>query len=118
MKKILIVDDEFQVREVFSEFLSINNFNVKTAADGLEGLKVFEAFKPDLAIVDVKMPNLDGLGFSKKILAKYPDFPIVIISAYIDQYDADEILDIGVREILDKPIDFKDLLHAVWKNLP
>jgi CheY-like chemotaxis protein len=116
MKKILVVDDEFEVREVLSEFLTLKKFKVSTAEDGLDGLRVFKTFKPDLAIVDVRMPNLDGPGFSKKILTENPDFPIIIISGYIKQYDADEIRALGVREIINKPLNFESL-YQVIKNI-
>ena len=113
MKKIIIVDDEYDIRAMLEEFLTLKKFVVKTAGDGLEGLKVFDEFKPDLAIVDIKMPKMDGPGFSKKILEKDPSFPIIIITGYAAQYNIDEIMEIGVKKILQKPLIFNTLYDVI-----
>lgn len=117
MHKILVVDDEFEVREVLTDFLEWKKFEVQAAEDGLVGLQLYDTFKPDLAIVDVRMPNLDGPGFSRKILAKNPEFPIIIISGYLKQYNADEIRALGVREIINKPLNFETLHKVIKKHL-
>ncbi|MCB0284225.1 MAG: response regulator [Calditrichaeota bacterium] len=116
MQKILVVDDEFEIRELLSEALTFKSFEVLTAEDGLQGLKVFDEFKPDLAIVDVRMPNMDGVGFSKRILAAYPEFPIIIISGFLKQYNIEEIRSLGVKEIMTKPLDI-EFLYKTIKNL-
>lgn len=113
MQKILVVDDEFEIRELLSEALTLKNFEVATAEDGLQGLKVFDEFKPHLAIVDVRMPNLDGVGFSKRVLAAYPGFPIIIISGFLKQYNIEEIRALGVKEILTKPLDIEFLSNTI-----
>ena len=117
MKKILVVDDEFDIRTMLAEFLTINNFIVKTAEDGQVAFKIFDDFKPDLAIVDIKMPNVDGPSFSRKILHKNPDFPIIIITGFAGQYDINEILEIGVKKILKKPLKFEILSETIQQYL-
>ena len=118
MKKILVVDDEFDIRTMLDEFLSINNFEVKKAEDGQVALKIFDDFKPDLAIVDIKMPVLDGPGFSKKILEKHPDFPIIIITGYAAHYNINEIIEIGIKKIIPKPLEFETLFKIIQQYLP
>ena len=113
MKRILVVDDEYEIRSMLQEFLILQNFDVKTAADGFEALQVFADFDPDLAIVDIKMPNMDGPSFSKKILEKNPTFPIIIITGFAAQYYIDEILDIGVKKIMQKPLTINALYEAI-----
>jgi DNA-binding NarL/FixJ family response regulator len=78
---------------------------------------VIEDFDPDLAIVDIKMPKIDGPTFSKKILEKNPDIPILIITGFAAQYNIDEIMDIGVKKILSKPLDFNTLYESIQKYI-
>lgn len=118
MKKILVVDDVYDIRVMLHEFLTLKNFDVKTADDGLEALKIMDDFKPDLAIVDIKMPNVDGPSFSKQILKKNPSFPIIIITGYAAQYNIDEIMEIGVKKILLKPLEFGILYDIIMKYIP
>jgi len=118
MNKILVVDDEFDIRIMLSEFLTMKNFIVKTAEDGLDALKIIDDFNPDLAIVDIKMPNIDGPSFSKKILEKNPNFPIIIVTGFAAQYNIDEIMEIGVKKIIPKPLAFEELYKAIQECLP
>ncbi len=113
MKKILVVDDEYDIRVMLHEFLTLKNFDVKTAGDGLEALDIIDDFQPDLAIVDIKMPQLDGPNFSKKVLKKNPNFPIIIVTGYAAQYNVDEIMEIGVKKILQKPLVFDTLYDSI-----
>lgn len=117
MKKILVIDDEFDVREMLQDFLTLNNYEVLTAGDGQEGYDLYQKFLPDLAIIDVKMPVLDGPGCSRRILADEPDFPIIIISGYLEQYNAQEIYDIGVKAILNKPLILNELSKHINEHI-
>ncbi|NOG44755.1 MAG: response regulator [Calditrichaeota bacterium] len=117
MKKILVVDDEHDIRVMLDEFLTLKNFKVKTAQDGLDALNVIDDFKPDLAIVDIKMPNMDGVDFSKTILKKNSSFSIIVITGYAAQYNIDEILEIGVKKILSKPLNFSTLYDTIQKYI-
>ena len=115
MKKVLVVDDEYDIREILSDFLSACNVDVRTAENGQAALAVFEEFKPDLAVVDIQMAIMDGIEFSKKIIAGNPDFPIVMISGYYKQYDINEILSIGVKEVVKKPLQLDQFYSSLQK---
>jgi DNA-binding response OmpR family regulator len=117
MKKVLVVDDQTEVREFLTDFLSLKGFDVVQASNGKQAMEVFEHEHPDVAIVDVEMPVLNGLQFSKKILAENSDFPILIITAFLKKYDDSDFLDIGVRNILTKPIDLNTLYSEIQKAL-
>ena len=115
MKKILIVDDQSEVREFLSDFLALRGFEVVQAANGKLAMDVFQNEKPDAAIVDVEMPVMNGLQFSKRALAEKNDFPILIITAFLQKYSESDFLDLGVRNVLQKPIDL-NVLHSEIKK--
>ncbi len=115
MKKVLVVDDEYDIREILDDFLTAYNVNVRTAENGEIAMSVFEEFKPDLAIVDIQMAIMGGVEFSKKIIAEYPDFPIVMITGYYNEYNIDEILSIGVKEVVKKPLQLDQFYNSLQK---
>jgi len=113
MKKILVVDDQADVREVLSDFLILSGFSVSEAANGRIALKKYQQDKPDAAVVDVEMPVMNGLQFSKTVLESAPDFPIIIITGFLQKYTTEDITKIGVRRVLNKPIDLNKLRRAL-----
>jgi len=117
MKKVLIVDDQSEVREFLSDFLSLKGYEVVQASDGKQGIDVFQQENPDVAIVDVEMPVLNGLQFSKKALAIRNDFPILIVTAFLEKYSNSDFLELGVRNVLQKPIDLNVLYSEIEKAL-
>ncbi len=113
MKTILIVDDVPEVREVLNEFLKMQGYRTLQAENGLVGLNILQTNKPDLAIVDIEMPQMNGLEFSRRILEKNPTFPIIIISAYLEKYSLDYIRNLSVKKIFKKPINLIDLKKEI-----
>ncbi|QOX64681.1 response regulator [Anoxybacterium hadale] len=111
--KILYVEDETEAREALSKYLKRHAGKIFTAADGLEGLKLFEEQLPDLVIVDLYMPKMDGLEMIREI-KKISHEVYVIITTAVD--DVDIILrsvDIGINKYLLKPIDPVELMGAI-----
>lgn len=82
MKKILLIDDEVNLRQLYKEELSDEGYNVIIAKDGFEGVKLCEKENPDLVIVDIRMPGMDGLETISHILNIDRKCPIIIHSAY------------------------------------
>ena len=117
MKKVLVIDDEFDIRDLLKDFLTINNIDVQTASNGKEALEKFKDFKPDLAIADIQMDIMDGIEFSKHILSIKPDFPIVMITGHIKEYNLNEILSLGVKKVIDKPLHLKDFLVTLQQYM-
>lgn len=117
MKKILIVDDEFDIRDLLEDFLSVNNMDVKTASNGKEALEVFKDFEPDLAIADIQMDVMDGIEFSKKVLSDKPNFPIVMITGHVKEYNLNEILSMGVKKVIVKPLHLNDFLVTLQQYM-
>ena len=118
MKKILIVDDEPFVQEMISDFLEMIGFKTESARNGEEGLQKMASFKPDLAIVDLEMPVMNGVAFCEALFKEQPDFPVLVVSAWLNKYEPDTLRAMGVKEIMQKPISFDDLKKAIEKHLP
>ncbi len=82
MKKILVVDDEENIRLLFKEELEDEGFQVDLARNGEEALKKVSLFKPDLITLDIKMPGMDGIETLKRIRETERQLPVVLCSAY------------------------------------
>ncbi len=111
--KILLIDDQPDVREFLSDFLTMKGYEVLQAANGKQGLDLFHSEKPDVAVVDVEMPVMNGLQFSQKALESDKDFPILIITAYLQKYSKEDFESIGVKGVLQKPIDLNILNSTI-----
>mgnify|MGYP001765164223 CR=1 FL=1 len=82
MKKILVVDDEENIRELYRDELVEEGYEVELAEDGLQALEKFDSFRPDLVTLDVKMPGLDGLEVLRRIREKSVLVPVLLLTAF------------------------------------
>ena len=82
MKKILVVDDEESIRELYRADLAEEGYEVDLAADGLQALHRLEVFRPDLITLDVKMPGIDGIETLRRIREKNPTLPVILVTAF------------------------------------
>lgn len=115
---VLTIDDEKAVRDSFRNFLEDYDYNVLEAENGRSGLNKFIEAKPDLVMVDLRMPEMDGLEVLEKITALSPETPIIVVSGTGVMGDAVEALHLGAWDYLLKPVeDLAVLLHAVEKAL-
>lgn len=80
MNKILVIDDEEDIRIVMQQVLELEGYEVSVAADGQEGLDILETEHADLVITDVIMPGLDGVATLERIKERWPDMPVIVIS--------------------------------------
>jgi len=117
MKRILVVDDQSEVREILSDFLTFKGYDVIEAENGERALDQYQSLQPDAAVVDVEMPIMNGLQFSRQILENNQQFPIIIISAYLENYSRTDISGIGVKAIMQKPLDLNDLYNNIQAAL-
>jgi CheY-like chemotaxis protein len=109
MTKILIVDDNDDLRALFRLILA--NFEIYEAKNGLEAIEHYDANKPDLVLMDILMPEMDGIVATKKILEKNPDAIVVAITAYSSR--ANEIITAGAKEVLKKPVRKQELILKI-----
>lgn len=107
-ERILIVDDEASIRRILETRLKMVGYEVMTAADGEEALEIFSKFIPDLVILDVMMPKLDGYGVTKEI-RKTSETPIIILTALGDVSERITGLELGADDYVIKPFSPKEL---------
>jgi len=115
--RILIVDDEEPIREVLASLLEAGGYEPTTATDGAEALKCLDKAGFDLVLSDILMPVMDGLEFLKKIHAREPDLPVVMVTAMNDISAAIGALRTGAYDYLLKPFDKDQLYFSVRRAL-
>jgi CRP-like cAMP-binding protein/CheY-like chemotaxis protein len=119
MKKILLIEDNPDVRENTSEILSLANYHVTVAENGRVGVELAQKDRPDLIICDIMMPELDGYGVLH-ILGKNPQtagVPFIFLTAKTEKTDIRKGMNLGADDYLTKPFDETDLLNAIEARL-
>ena len=111
--RLLIVDDSNVIRRSIARMISEPDYDVRTAGDGLEALRIFEDFMPDVVTMDITMPNMDGLSCVDAILERKPDARILVISALADKATAVEAVKRGALGFLLKPFTPESLTNEI-----
>jgi DNA-binding response OmpR family regulator len=88
MPKILVIEDEKNLRVLYQQDFESDGFEVVTAANAVDGLSVVAAERPDLVVMDIRLPGMDGLEAMSRLLDKHPRIPIVLNSAYSSYKDS------------------------------
>ena len=109
---ILVVDDERRLRDMVRAYLEQEGFRIVTAGDGQEALFVARHEKPDLILLDVMMPTLDGYGFMRAY-AKESDVPIILLTARLEEKDKVLGLELGADDYVTKPFSMRELTARV-----
>lgn len=107
-EKILIVDDEASIRRILETRFKMLGYETATASDGEEALDLYEKFKPDLIVLDIMMPKMDGYGVTKEV-RKQSDTPIIILTALGDVAERITGLELGADDYVVKPFSPKEL---------
>jgi two-component system, OmpR family, response regulator RpaB len=118
-RKILIVDDEAMIRRILSTRLAMVGYEVSIASNGAEALEVFEKEKPDLVVLDVMMPEMNGLEVCQE-LRKFTDVPIIMLTALGDVADRITGLQMGADDYVPKPFSPKELeerINAILRRM-
>jgi two-component system cell cycle sensor histidine kinase/response regulator CckA len=116
--KILVVDDEMQVREVVSRVLNACGYTVLTSSNGQDALLQFTKDRDiDLVILDMVMPGMGGRECLERLRTEDPGIKVMIATGFTADGSALELLKEGAREILEKPLDLKILMQKVQKLL-
>lgn len=111
-KKVLIVDDEMRMRRVITDYLRIKGYNTVEACDGVEALERFSQEQPDLVLLDVMMPRMDGWEVCRHIRMK-SQVPIIMLTAKGEEEDELQGFELGVDEYISKPFSLKILLARI-----
>ena len=118
--KILIVEDDVNIAELIRLYLEKDGFEVSIAGDGLSALEKFKSFIPDLILLDIMLPKLDGWGVCREI-RKDSSVPIIMLTAKDDTFDKVMGLDLGADDYISKPFEMKEVIariHAVLRRIP
>lgn len=115
-EKILVVDDEKNIVDIIKYNLKKEGYNVLTASDGEEAIDINEKEKPDLILLDIMMPKLDGYAACRKIREKY-DTPIIMLTARAEEVDKVLGLELGADDYVTKPFGTRELMARVKANL-
>ncbi len=117
MANVLIVDDDTDLLHTLADAFILFGHAVTTSVNGREALAFFKQTPFDIAIVDVEMPELNGLELTREIKLMNPDFPIILITAYSHLYRPQEVLSLNVEAFLKKPLNIQELVEIVEKVL-
>ena len=105
MRKILVIDDEPEVCELLADFLNMQGYQGMTAVRARDGLEIAEVEQPDLVLLDIMMPEMDGMECLQRIRKSSPDSIIIMISGLKDEKIAKEAIRLGAYDYIAKPFD-------------
>lgn len=117
MPRILVVDDEEEIRTLLSRFFTKKNYKVRTAETAEEAIGVLERERVDAVLLDINLPGTSGLDALRKIRASWPGLPVVMISGQDDEEVAKETLKAGAFDYVVKPLNFDYLERTVYLKL-
>ncbi len=113
--KILIVEDDSASRFFLESLLESNGYEFRSAANGIEGLNIFEEYRPDIVLSDIQMPIMDGLELLEAIRDKKSDTIVIIVTAFGTENYAIQALHLGANNYLKKPVSAQELLRLLKK---
>ena len=112
MSRLLVVDDEFRIRQIIRKYAEFEGYTVEEAVDGMQAIDVCREQNFDLIIMDVMMPELDGFSACKEI-RKFSNTPIIMLSARGEEYDKIHGFELGTDDYVVKPFSPKELMMRV-----
>jgi len=116
-EKVLIVDDQFGIRTLLNEVLQKEGYEIFQAANGLQALSVTEQYAPDLVLLDMKIPGMDGLEILKKMKEINSDIKVIIMTAYGELDLIEQTKKLGALAHFSKPFDIEEIRSAVKNYL-
>jgi two-component system NtrC family sensor kinase len=117
MTKIVLIDDELIIRQRLSQLLELDEYQVTAAENGREGLEVIDRESPDIALIDIKMPGMDGIEVLKDLKVRGVDTEVIMITGHGGAETAIEALREGAFSYLQKPVDYDELEIDIKKAL-
>ena len=113
VSKILVVDDEPEVRKLMEHFLTGRGYQVRLAANGREGLAAIDSFAPDVVLLDMHMPEMDGLETLKELAVRAPGLPVIMVTVNEDVQTTSQLLQLGASDYVPKPFNLDYLEQAI-----
>jgi CheY-like chemotaxis protein len=119
VRRILLVEDHYLNRLLLSDYLSYCGYDVQSLSEGSNFFATIDKFKPDLMLLDLKLPDIDGYSLLKQVQQK-PDLskiPIIVVSAFAFKADQELAMSLGARRYFVKPLKLKDLILTIEEEL-
>ncbi len=113
MRKILYLEDENYLGKIVKESLSSRGYEIKLLTDGASVMRNFDQFNPDICVLDVMVPNIDGFTLGKSIKAKNPDMPIIYLTAKTQTEDVLQGFKAGGNDYIKKPFSLEELIVRI-----
>ena len=117
LSRILVVDDEVKMCFTLQKLLEIVHYEVEVAHDGFQALEKVNSFHPKCVLLDIRMPNKNGIEALKEIKSSHPEIAVIMTTAVAEQETREECLSAGAHAYLMKPIDFKFLQEQIKEAL-
>jgi DNA-binding response OmpR family regulator len=111
--KLLLVDDEAEFLETLVDRLDLRELKTEVAYNGKEALSAVEEEEPDVIVLDVKMPGMDGIEVLKRMKKAYPNVEVVILTGHANERDEQRARELGAFDYLKKPVDLEALLGRI-----
>jgi DNA-binding response OmpR family regulator len=111
--KILVVDDDPEVRMATRDFLSSKGYDVSVAEGGRDALRQLDSSPADVVLLDVAMPDMDGLETLKRIVSAHPNVPVIMVTGNADIEITSKVLQLGAADYVPKPFDLDYLNQAI-----
>jgi two-component system, OmpR family, alkaline phosphatase synthesis response regulator PhoP len=116
MQKILVIDDDMRLVENVTKYMQDFGFQIESALNGIDGLEKFETFGPDLIILDLMMPGLDGVEVCREIRTR-STIPVIMLTARTEETDIVAGLEVGADDYITKPFSLRELVARIKARL-
>ena len=117
MARVLVVDDDPQVRELLREFLTPKDYEVIEAATGEEGIRRAREDRPHLVLLDINLPDKSGLDVLREIKASNPEMGVIMVTAIQEEEVGREAMQNGAFDYITKPLDLHYLEKSLWYKI-
>ena len=111
--KVLLVDDEKEFVDALCERIKLRSFESNVAYDGEQAIEIVSNQVPDIIVLDLNMPNLDGMEVIRVVKGKYPDVEIIVLTGYASIYSRIDVMLMGAFDFLEKPVDMNLLIETI-----
>ena len=117
MMRLLIVDDEIEICDFLKSFFEERNYEAKSASSGQAALAAVEQFKPQVVLLDIKMPGMDGIQVLSEIKKKFPKIKVIMVTALETRDKIEECLRLGADNYITKPLSLEYLENDIRENI-
>ncbi|MCU9613323.1 response regulator [Caldibacillus lycopersici] len=117
-EKILIVDDQFGIRILLNEVFQKEGYRTFQAANGKQALEIVKMYSPDIVLLDIKIPGMDGIEILKRLKKINTEIKVIIMTAYGELDMISEAMELGALTYFAKPFDITELRETVRTHMP